>query len=202
MSRRFSLQILLPIQGYDEDKIYKREDIKLREEYLNQKLDDVYYRRLKEKSIYASMEDVIEFVKYKYSLEQINGYSIRTNHLGEYEINIRGNKYIVTKEEIKQLEKEHINESIYCNEFKYCSLSWFYTSIGNELISEDITIVDDALIQKASLLLGYELEKNLAEGLADVIEDDANGEDKFMASLILAKEIANRVNGRAVLRYE
>ena len=86
MSRRFSLQILLPIQGYDEDKIYKREDIKLSEEYFNQKLDDVYYRRLKEKSIYASMEDVIEFVKYKYSLEKINGYSIRTNHLGEYEI--------------------------------------------------------------------------------------------------------------------
>lgn len=190
------------IEYNEEDKIYQKEDIKLREEYFNQKPDDVYYRRLKEKSIYASMEDIIEFVRHKYSLEKIDGYSIYTNHFGEYEINFQGNKYIVEEDEVKQLEKEHISESVYCNEFKSCRLSWFYTSIGNELVPEDIVIVDDELIQKASDLLGYESEKDLANGLADVVEDNANGEDKFMASLILAKEMANRVNGRAVLRYE
>lgn len=50
MSRRFSLQILLPIEGYEEDKIYQKEDIELREAYLSQKPDNVYYRQLKEKS--------------------------------------------------------------------------------------------------------------------------------------------------------
>lgn len=30
MSRRFTLQILLPVEGYEEDKIYEREDIALR----------------------------------------------------------------------------------------------------------------------------------------------------------------------------
>ena len=30
MSRRLSLHILLPIEGYEEDKIYKSEDISLR----------------------------------------------------------------------------------------------------------------------------------------------------------------------------
>lgn len=29
MSRRFSLHILLPIEGYEEDKIYESEDISL-----------------------------------------------------------------------------------------------------------------------------------------------------------------------------
>lgn len=51
-------------------------------------------------------------------------------------------------------------------------------------------------------LLEYESEINLAIGLADVMEDSAGQEDKFMASLVLAKEIANRLNGRAILRYE
>lgn len=47
MSRRFTLQILLPVEGYEEDKIYESEDIALRVVNLNKKLDDVYYRRLK-----------------------------------------------------------------------------------------------------------------------------------------------------------
>lgn len=141
-------------------------------------------------------------MRHKYSLDKIHDYSIQIHHFGEYEINFQGNKYIVEKDEVKQLEKEHISESIYCNEFKSCSLSWFYSGIGNELVPEDVVIVDDELIQKAPDLLGYESEKDLANGLADVVEDNANGDDKFMASLILEKEIANRMNGRAVLRYK
>ncbi len=202
MSRSFTLQILLPIEGYEEDKIYESEDIALRAVNFNQKPDDVYYRRLKEKSIYASFDDIVKFACQKYSLGEIHNYSMHTDYLGDCEITYEGKKYIVEEPEIKQLEKEHITESVYCNEFKTCSLSWFYTSIGDELVPEDMAIVDDELIQKASALLGYESEKALANGLADVIENDANGEDKFIASLILAKEIAGSMNGRAVLRYE
>lgn len=127
---------------------------------------------------------------------------MQIHRFGEYEINFQDNKYIVEKDEVKQLEKVHINEAIYCNEFKCCSLSWFYTSVGSKLVPNDIVIVDDELINKAADLLGYESEKTLANGLADAFEDNASGEDKFMASLILAKEIANRMNGRAILRYD
>lgn len=62
--------------------------------------------------------------------------------------------------------------------------------------------MDDELIQKASALVGYESEQDFANGLADVIENSSDGEDKFIASLILAKEIASRMNGRAVLMYD
>ena len=86
--------------------------------------------------------------------------------------------------------------------YKQCSLSWFYTSIGNELILEDFAIVDDELIQKAANLLGYQSEKDFADALVDVIERNSDEEDKFMATLILAKEIASRVGDRAVLWYE
>ena len=43
MSKRFTLQILLPIEGYVEDKIYESEDITLRIANCKQKPDDVYY---------------------------------------------------------------------------------------------------------------------------------------------------------------
>ena len=202
MSRRFSLHILLPIEGYGEDKIYESEDISLTMMNSNQKPDNVYYRRLKEKSIDASFDDIVRFACQKYSLGEIHNFSMHTDYFGDREIEYDGNKYIVTEDEIKQLEREHITESVYCNEFKYCSLSWFYTSIGDELVPEDMAIVDDELIQKASALVGYESEKDFANGLADVIENSSDGEDKFIASLILAKEIASRMNGRAVLMYD
>ena len=124
------------------------------------------------------------------------------DYLGEHKIEHEGNRYIVTAEEAKWLEKEHITESVYCNEFKFCSMSWFYSSIGDELLPEYMAVVDDELIQKASALVGYESEKDFANGLADVIENSSDGDDKFIASLILAKEIANRMNGRAVLMYD
>ena len=202
MSRRFSLQILLPIEGYEEDKIYKSEDISLKVVNLNQKPDDVYYRHLKEKSVYASFGDIVKFACEKYSLGEIHNYSMQTDCLGDRVIECSGNKYIVTSDEAKQLEREHISQSIYCNVFKECSLSWFYTSIGDELVPDDMAIVDDELIQKASALVSYESEKDFASRLADVIKEEADWEDKFIASLILAKEIASRVNGRAALWYD
>lgn len=202
MSRRFSLHILLPVEGYEEDKIYESKDISLRMMNSNQKTDNVYYRRLKEKSVYASFDDIVRFACQKYSLGEIHNFSMHTDYFGDCEIEYEGNKFIVTEDEVKQLEREHITESVYCNEFKYCSLSWFYTSIGDELVPEGMAIVDDELIQKASALVGYESEKDFANGMADVIENDSDGEDKFIASLILAKEIANRMNGRAVLMYD
>lgn len=202
MSRRFSLHILLPIEGYEEDKIYESEDISLKMMNPNKKPDDVYYRRLKEKSVYASFDDIVKFACQKYSLGEIHNFSMHTDYFGDCEIEYEGNKYIVTEEEVKQLEREHITEAVYCNEFKYCSLSWFYTGIGDELVPDDFAIVDDELIQKASFLVGYESEKDFANGLADVIENSSDGEDKFIASLILAKEIASRMNGRAVLMYD
>ena len=202
MSRRFSLHILLPIEGYEEDKIYESEDISLKMMNPNKKPDDVYYRRLKEKSVYASFDDIVKFACQKYSLGEIHNFSMHTDYFGDCEIEYEGNKYIVTEEEVKQLEREHITEAIYCNEFKYCSLSWFYTGIGDELVPDDFAIVDDELIQKASALVGYESEKDFANGLAAVIENSSDGEDKFIASLILSKEIARRMNGRAVLMYD
>lgn len=202
MSRRFSLHILLPIEGYEEDKIYESEDISLKMMNPNKKPDDVYYRHLKEKSVYASFDDIVKFACQKYSLGEIHNFSMHTDYFGDCEIEYEGNKYIVTEEEVKQLEREHITEAVYCNEFKYCSLSWFYTGIGDELVPDDFAIVDDKLIQKASALVGYESEKDFANGLADVIENSSDGEDKFIASLILAKEIASRMNGRAVFMYD
>ncbi|MBE5937211.1 MAG: hypothetical protein E7265_04180 [Lachnospiraceae bacterium] len=202
ISRRFTLQILLPVEGCEEDKIYESEDITLRVTNLKQKPDDVYYRCLKEKSVYASFHDVVKFACEKYSLGKIDNFSVQTDHFGEHKIIHEGNRYIVTAEEAKQLEREHISESIYCNVFKECRLSWFYTSIGDELLPDDMAIVDDELIQKASVLVGYESKKDFAGRLTDVIEEEADWEDKFIASLILAKEIAGRVNGRAVLWYD
>jgi hypothetical protein len=74
--------------------------------------------------------------------------------------------------------------------------------LGIELVPDYFVVVDDELIQKAADLLEYKSDLDLAKGLADIIEHNAEQEDKFMASLILGKEIANRMNGIAILRYE
>ncbi|MBP3504972.1 MAG: hypothetical protein J6K43_01020 [Lachnospiraceae bacterium] len=202
MSRRFTLQILLPVEGYEEDKIYKSEEITLRVTNLKQKPDNIYYRRLKDKSVYASFDDVVKFAREKYSLGEIHNFSTYTDYFGEHTIEYAGNKYVVTPEEADTLEREHIAESIYCNVFKECELSWFYTSIGDELLPDDMAIVDDELIRKAAALVGYDTDMDFTNGMAAVIETKADEEDKFIASLLLAKEIAGRVNGRAVLWYD
>lgn len=199
MSRRLSLHILLPIEGYEEDKIYKSEDISLRMADLRQELDNIYYIRLKSKSVYASFDDIVRLASEKYSLGEIHNFSMHTDYLKNSIIQYKGNDYVVTATEVKQLEKEHITEAVYCNEYRCCSLSWFYSSIGYELVQDDIEVVDDELIKKAAVLVGYECDKDFAEGMSDVIENNIEGQDKFIASLVLAKEIARTMNGRAVL---
>ena len=199
MSRRLSLHILLPIEGYEEDKIYKSQDISLRMTDLRQEPDGIYYIRLKSKSVYASLGDIVRFASEKYSLGEIHNFSMHTDYLKNSIIQYKGNDYVVTATEVKQLEKEHITEAVYCNEYRCCSLSWFYSSIGYELVLDDIEVVDDELIKKAAVLVGYECDKDFAEGMSDVIENNIEGQDKFIASLVLAKEIARTMNGRAVL---
>lgn len=198
MSRRLSLHILLPIEGYEEDKIYKSEDISLRMADLRQEPDNIYYIRLKRKSVYASFDDIVRLASEKYSLGEIHNFSMHTDYLKNSIIQYKGNDYVITATEVKQLEKEHITEVVYCNEYRCCSLSWFYSSIGYELVSDDIEVVDDELIKKAEALVGYECDKDFADGMSDVIENNTEGEDKFIAALVLAKEIARTLNGRAV----
>lgn len=199
MSRRLSLHIVLPIEGYEEDKIYKSEDISLRMTDLRQEPDGIYYIRLKSKSVYASLDDIVRFASEKYSLGEIHNFSMHTDYLKNSIIQYKGNDYVITATEVKQLEKEHITEAVYCNEYRCCSLSWFYSSIGYELVPDDIEVVDDELIKKAAVLVGYECDKDFAEGMSDVIENNTEGQDKFIAALVLAKEIARILNGRAVL---
>ena len=199
MSRRLSLHILLPIEGYKEDKIYKSQDISLRMTDLRQEPDDIYYIRLKSKSVYASLDDIARFASEKYSLGEIHNFSMHTNYLKNSIIQYKGNDYVITATEVKQLEKEHITEAVYCNEYRCCSLSWSYSSIGYKLVQDDIEVVDDELIKRAAVLVGYECDKDFAEGMSDVIENNTEGQDKFIASLVLAKEIARTLNGRAVL---
>lgn len=202
MSRRLSLHILLPIEGYEEDKIYKSQDISLRMTDLRQEPDDIYYIRLKSKSVYASLDDIVRFASEKYSLGEIHNFSMHTDCLKNSIIQYEGNDYVITATEVNQLEKEHITEVVYCNEYRSCSLSWFYSSIGDELVPDDIEVVDDELIKKAAALVGYECDKDFADGMSDVIENNSEGEDKFIAFLVLAKEIARTLNGRAVLMYD
>ena len=199
MSRRLSLHILLPIEGYEEDKIYKSQDISLRMTDLRQEPDGIYYIRLKSKSVYASLDDIVRFASEKYSLGEIHNFSMHTDYLKNSIIQYKGNDYVVTATEVKQLEKEHITEAVYCNEYRCCSLSWFYSSIGYELVQDDIEVVDDELIKKVAVLVGYECDKDFVEGMSDAIENNIEGQDKFIASLVLAKEIARTMNGRAVL---
>ena len=74
-------------------------------------------------------------------------------------------------------------------------MSWFYTSIGDELLPEDMAIVDDELIQKASALVGYESEKDFASRLADVIEENSfDNLQVAMEQKMLRKYVGDKEN--------
>ena len=129
MSRRFTLQFLLPVEGFEEDKIYESEDIALTVANLKQKPDDVYYRCLKERSFYASFHDIVRFACEKYSLGEINNFSIQTDHFGEHKIIHEGNRYIVTAEEAKQVERPLVSDKFvktFLNEDGVCDKIEFY----------------------------------------------------------------------------
>lgn len=76
MGRRLSLHILLPVEGYEEDRVYDSEEIALRMAYSEQEPDNVYYRRLKEKSVYAAFKDIIRFACEKYSFVAWAGFIV------------------------------------------------------------------------------------------------------------------------------
>lgn len=63
-------------------------------------------------------------------------------------------------------------------------------------------IIDDKLIKNAADMLGYSSKCDLANRLADLITCATDGEDRFIALLVIAKEMAKMINGQAVLRYE
>ncbi|MGN0494918.1 MAG: hypothetical protein ACI4GW_01695 [Lachnospiraceae bacterium] len=63
-------------------------------------------------------------------------------------------------------------------------------------------IASDLSYKPNSISNNYSEGKDFANGMADVIENDSVGEDMFIALLMLAKEIASRMNGRAVLTYD
>lgn len=48
--------------------------------YSEQEPDNVYYRKLKEKSVYASFDDIVRFACEKYSLGEIHNFSMYTDH--------------------------------------------------------------------------------------------------------------------------
>ena len=58
------------------------------------------------------------------------------------------------------------------------------------------------MVYRGGSLIGYESDNDFANGLADVIENSSDGEDKFIASLVLAKEIARTLGGRAVIMFD
>lgn len=76
MGRWLSLHILLPIEGYEEDRVYDSEEIALRMAYSEQEPDNVYYRRLKEKSVYAAFKYIIRFACEKYSFVAWAGFIV------------------------------------------------------------------------------------------------------------------------------
>ncbi len=153
------------------------------------------------KFLYATAEDIVKFACQKYSLGKIDDVTLTMDRLGRYKIIHEGKRYVITKEEEKQLAKEHIKEAIYCNEFKECCMSWFYSSIGDELLPKGMAIIDNELIQKASDMVGRSSEKDFVNRMADVIDKEADDEAYFIANLILAKEVASHMNGRAILWY-
>ena len=146
----------------------------------NYYLNLLYKKVMELKKILKELENKDCTVEYKKYL--ISGYIITIDSILEIGIS-----------DLHSPELDELTSLIYYTRQKAVHYGYFN---GLHNIEDIATSIID-LVEK-----NYKNEKDFANRLADVIEDEADWEDKFIASLILAKEIASHVNGRAVLWYD
>lgn len=217
MSRSLYIKILLPLDQYNSTDVYE-DDERLQRIYGNEFKEGKYCKKLKIRSVYASTEDIIEFLKKTYGVtnEDIRDCSI--SHDGRrYCYHFKNREDVWLWEEVyNSLKKEHVDEALYCLEYKSFSPE-IYGSVQGDLFTDDHMIIDDQLIDKAIELLekeclddedeeseiGREENKDARDVVIDkIIDYEVDMDGRLIASLILARDIAKRVGGIAVAEYD
>jgi len=212
MSKSLYINILLPMDQYNSTDVYEYDE-RFRRIYGNEFEDGKYCKKIKVRSVYASEEDIKEYLKKTYDItdDEMKNYSI--SHDGRrFCYHFQNREDIWLWEEVyNTLKREHIDEELCCLEYKSFSPR-IYGSVMSELFTDEHMIIDEQMIDRALELLEKEClsdeesEKgniNAKDIVIDKIikhEEDMDG--RLIAGLIIGREVAKRVGGIAVAEYD
>ena len=199
MGKIFQISILENIKDYDRELIYDARNLMLEQVYNNCKEDD-YFVRLKVKSVYASTDDIIKYICEKYSLTDKKYDSLTYGSGGGMVLRIANNSYDISDTEVDRIKFEHIDELLYCKKYGSYEIESVMGLIPSSIVGKDFEYVDDELINKVIHTLNAELRETSIETLANALEDCSYIKgDKLLETILMAKVLAEKIGGKAIL---
>ena len=167
--------------------------------YSNCKEDD-FFIRLKVKSVYASTEDIIKYISEKYSLMDTKLDSLSYSSSGGMVLRIANNYYDISDTEVDRIKSEHIDKVLCCKKYGNYEIESVMGLYASSIIEKDFEYIDDELIKKVIRVFYEELEDVSAETLVNTLEDcNYTKGDKLVEALLMAKVLAEKIGGKAIL---
>ena len=199
MGKIFQISILENIKDYDREIIYDARNLMLEQVYSNCKEND-YFMKLKVKSVYASTEDIIKYICKKYSLADKKYDSLTYSSSGGMGLRIANNSYDISDTEVDRIKSEHIDELLYCKKYGSYEIESVMGLIPSSIVEKDFEYIDDELICKVIHALNTELRDVSIETLVNALEDcNYTKGDKLVEALLMAKILAEKIGGKAIL---
>ena len=115
IGERFQISILENIKDYDRELIYDAKNLLLEQVY--SQCEEVFFIKLKVKSVYASTEDIVKYICQKYSLDEEKYDSLAYSSSGGMVLRIANNSYEISDMEVDRIKMEHIDELLYCKKY-------------------------------------------------------------------------------------
>lgn len=199
MGKRFHISILENIKEYDRELVYDEEKLMLEQVYKNCKEDD-FFIRLKVKSVYASTEDIIKYISEKYSLMDTKFDSLSYGSSGGMVLRIANNSYDISDTEVDRIKSEHIDKVLCCKKYGSYEIESAMGLYASLIIEKDFEYIDDELIKKVIRVFYEELKDVSVETLVNTLEDcNYTKGDKLVEALLMAKVLAEKIGGKAIL---
>ncbi len=199
MGKRFQISILENIKDHDRELVYDAKNLPLEQVYSKCEEDD-FFIKLKVKSVYASTEDIIKYIREKYSLADKKYDSLTYSSSGGMVLRIANNSYDISDTEVDRIKSEHIDELLYCKKYGSYEIESVMGLAPSSIVEQDFEYIDDELVSKVIHVLATELTKASIETLTNVLEDCIYTKgDKIVEALLMAKALAEKIGGKAIL---
>uniref|UniRef100_UPI0040579B93 hypothetical protein n=1 Tax=Acetatifactor sp. TaxID=1872090 RepID=UPI0040579B93 len=199
MGKRFQISILENIKDYDRELIYDAKNLPLEQVYSKCE-EDEFFIKLKVKSVYASTEDIVKYIRQKYSLTEEKYDFLAYSSSGGMVLRIANNSYDISDIEVDRIKSEHIDGLLYCKKYGSYEMESVMGLSPSTIIEKDFEYIDDELINKIIVALNVELREVSIETLSNTLEDCIYTKgDKLVEALLMAKVLAEKIGGKAIL---
>lgn len=115
-------------------------------------------------------------------------------------LRIANNSYEISDMEVDRIKSEYIDELLYCKKYGSYEMESVMGLSPSTIIEKDFEYIDDELINKIIVALNVELREVSIETLSNTLEDCIYTKgDKLIEALLMAKVLAEKIGGKAIL---